>query len=135
MYICLACYLCLFFFFVNATTSKTVRTTRIIKHISNVMSLILTFYSYSLQPVLINQCCSDNEWIKAIITDLWYIHARSLQPFSQDYNLASYATYVVFINWRKNRFLRKFSWQFFIYFQSFCQKWAGHYSSSVRIPT
>ena len=37
-----------------------------IKHISNGMSLMPTLYSYSLQPVLINQSCSEHEWNRVV---------------------------------------------------------------------
>ena len=37
-----------------------------IKHISNVMSLMSVLYSYSLQPVSINQHCSEYEWIRVV---------------------------------------------------------------------
>ena len=56
-----------------------------------------------------------------------YIPIWLLQPFSQDYNLASHTTYVVCVNfineWRylqfkvdseRQIFLRIFSWQFYL---------------------
>ena len=37
-----------------------------VKHISNVMSLMSTLYSYTLQLVLINKCCIEYEWIRVV---------------------------------------------------------------------
>ena len=63
-----------------------------------------------------------------------YIHNWPLQPFSQDYGLASQPTHVVFVNfvreWRDLQFNVDFERQIFeklfhgrfIYSQSFCQK-------------
>ena len=64
-----------------------------------------------------------------------YIHNWSLQPFSQDYGLASHTTHVVWVNfileWRGLQFdvdsewqilWENFSSQFMSYSQRFCQK-------------
>ena len=65
-----------------------------------------------------------------------YIYNWSLQPFSQDYSLASHTTHVVYVNfirdWRDLQFnddserqiFEKLFHGWFIYSQSFCQKTA-----------
>ena len=34
--------------------------------VSYIMSLMSTLYSYSMQPELINQCCTEYEWIRVV---------------------------------------------------------------------
>ena len=63
-----------------------------------------------------------------------YIHNWPLQPFSQDYGLASHTTHVVCVNFIRERrdlqfnvdserqFFEKLFHGSFIYSQSFCQK-------------
>ena len=108
--ICFACCLYLFLssFVVNPTTTKNVnfyewfeslesfmsiiRFFKIyeskwvgvwIKHISNVISLMSTLYLYSLQPVLINKCCSEYKWIKVV--ELQYNFLTHTQIFMSTY--------------------------------------------------
>ena len=91
------------------------------------MSLITTLYSYSLQPILINQCWTEYEWIRLIkfqycwLTDTQHLLAlmssekiNSLlisDPYIigyQDCDLISHDTYVLCISfmheWRNLQF-------------------------------
>ena len=69
-----------------------------------------------------------------VIVPYTYIHNSPLQPFSQDYGLASHTTYIVCVNfickWWDLQFnidfelqiLEKLFHGMFIYSQSYCQK-------------
>ena len=50
-----------------------------------------------------------------------YIHNRPLQPFSQDYGLASHTTHVVCVN-----FMHYFSWQFYL-LSEFLKKYFSYF--------
>ena len=78
-----------------------------------------------------------------VVSGSTYIHNWSLEPFSQDYDLASHITYVVCVNfiheWRELQFKvdseRQIFEKFFIailFTQSFCQKSAEKKSLKQR---
>ena len=80
-------------------------------------------------------------WRAKLIIRTLYVHDWPLQPFSQDYGLASHTTRIVCVLYMSggthnltstpnDRFLRKFFIAGFIYSQSFCQK-----SAEMKSPT
>ena len=96
----------------------------------NLCLVLIKILYYSHNSVC--HCCQLN-----VTTIHTYIHNWPLQPFSQDYGLASHATHVVCVNFIRERrdiqfnvdserqIFEKFFHGSFIYFQIFCQKSAA----------
>ena len=88
------------------------------------LDVVLQYTNFVFNCMIIATRCERHQIVKRDKKNI-------LQPFSQDYDLASHTTYVVCNNflhkWRvlqfkvvSERFLRNFSWHFFL--RNFCQK-------------